>query len=136
MKISYDRSLVQNPLVVLRSAGYQPFTDPVSHKESFILRLTSGFYPRFHVYVKEQGSELIIDLHLDQKKPSYAGSRMHGGEYDGPTVEKEMKRIQGWVNHAIGVVSKPVVSESKEELDEEEPAKQQQPEDKLFGGIF
>ena len=97
MKLILPVSSVPNALDVLRKAGYSPFVDPKSKKESFVLRPTAGFYPRFHLYLKEEKGELIFDLHIDQKKPSYAGSRMHAGEYDGKKVEEELKRIGGWL---------------------------------------
>lgn len=97
MKVAYDANVVPNPLLVLRQAGYAPFRDPVTGDESFIIRLTSEFYPRFHLYVEEKGSEVIFSLHLDQKKPSYGSGPAHGGEYEGSTVEREMRRIDSWV---------------------------------------
>ena len=97
MKQSYDQSQVPQPLEVLRKAGYSPFRDPKTGQSSFVLRLTSGFYPRFHLYLEEEGNTVTFSLHLDQKKPSYLGTHAHGGEYEGPKVEKEMQRINGWV---------------------------------------
>lgn len=99
MKVIYDSLVMHSPLVVLRKAGYSAFVDPKTGEESFVLRLTSEFYPRFHLYVKEKGDEVIFDLHCDQKKSSYGSGHMHNGEYDGPMIEKEMRRIDGWVNH-------------------------------------
>ncbi len=42
---------------------------------------------------------MVFSLHLDQKKASYGTNHMHSGEYEGPTIEKEMLRIDRWVNH-------------------------------------
>lgn len=100
MKMSYPASYVPNPLAVLRKAGYFAFTDPNTKKESFILRPTPGRYPRYHLYLKREDGKIIFDLHLDQKKPSYKGSRMHAGDYESPAVERELKRIAGWVKSA------------------------------------
>lgn len=100
MKVAYDKAVMHSPLAVLRKAGYSPFTDPQSGEHSFVLKLTSEFYPRFHLYVDEKNDEVTFSLHLDQKKPSYGTNHMHSGEYEGPTIEKEMRRIDGWVNHA------------------------------------
>ena len=94
MKIHYKNPLPAPALFLLRAAGYAPFTDPKSGEESFVRRLAGEFYPRFHLYVKEAGGVTTFDLHLDQKKPSYEGSRMHAGEYDGPLIEAEMTRIK------------------------------------------
>ncbi|MFA5945535.1 MAG: hypothetical protein WC802_01320 [Patescibacteria group bacterium] len=97
MKKAYTNNLVPNPLTVLRKAGYSPFRDPQTGDESFIIRLTSEFYPRFHLYVEHSGSSVSFNLHLDQKKPSYGEGHAHGGEYEGSTIEREMGRIDGWV---------------------------------------
>lgn len=81
--------------VLLRRAGYAPFRDPKTGEESFVRRLGIHFYPRFHVYVTtDTDAVLELTLHLDQKQPSYSGSRKHSGEYDGATVEEEGRRIE------------------------------------------
>ena len=98
MKVLYDKSVMHSPLAVLRKAGYSPFMDPQSGEHSFVLRLTSEFYPRFHLYVDEKGGEVTFNLHLDQKKPSYGANHMHGGEYEGSTVSREVQRIASWAN--------------------------------------
>lgn len=118
MKVAYDAKVVPNPLLVLRQAGYAPFRDPVTGDESFIIRLTTEYYPRFHLYVEEKGDEVIFSLHLDQKKPSYGSGPAHGGEYEGPTVEREMRRIDSWVQATKDEMAdepeKPHVSHAKE----------------------
>lgn len=79
----------------MRKCGYAAFTDPRTHEDSFVKRLTGDFYPRFHAYAKEDDNELVINLHLDQKKASYEGAdHAHSGEYDGELVEREAKNIQ------------------------------------------
>jgi len=97
MDIRLPRAQVGNPLEALRKAGYSPFRDPKSGEFSFVCRLGPDFYPRFHLYLKEDDRFTTFSLHLDQKHVSYAGSHMHNGEYDGERVEQEMARIQGWV---------------------------------------
>lgn len=82
---------------VLRGIGYTPFVDPNTGEQSFVRRLGTYFYPRFHVYVEKTDGELRINLHLDQKRPSYPGFRKHSGEYGGPTVETEADRIYSGV---------------------------------------
>jgi len=99
MQVSFPSEKVTNPLEALRKAGYAPFRDPKTGSESFVLKLTSGFYPRFHLYIKQKSGKIIFDLHIDQKKPSYSGTRMHAGEYDGSKVEEELRRITGWISH-------------------------------------
>lgn len=74
--------------------GYHEHRDPRTGKTSFSHRLGSYHYPRFHLYVEDRANDVLFDLHLDQKQPSYAGSHMHAGEYDGDTVEREAERLQ------------------------------------------
>lgn len=97
MKKSYPADQITNSLAILRKAGYSPFKDPQTGEESFIIRLTPEFYPRFHLYVEQAGSNISFNLHLDQKKASYGTNHAHSGEYDGPIIEKELARIDGWV---------------------------------------
>lgn len=101
MKATFEAKHVPNPLYVLRKAGYSPFVDPKTKKESFVLRPTAGFYPRYHLYLGHSGDKVIFDLHIDQKKPGYGSGHMHNAEYDSPVVEKELMRITGWVNWCI-----------------------------------
>lgn len=104
MRITYTKEKGMNALAVMRKAGYTHFIDPNTNEESFVLRTGPDFYPRFHVYVHETDATLGIDLHLDQKKPQYKGTRAHNGEYDGPIVEREITRIAGWVRSVYGVL--------------------------------
>jgi hypothetical protein len=102
MKLVYHDTKVQ-PLNVLRKAGYAHFIDPNTKKPSFVLRTGPDFYPRYHLYVKEDDSKTIFDLHIDQKKAQYKGARAHNGEYDGPVVERELERIAKWVYKIHGI---------------------------------
>lgn len=97
MKQIYPIEILSNPLLVLRKAGYSAFRDPQTGDESFVVRLTAEFYPRFHLYVEHASKNVSLNLHLDQKKPSYGSGHAHGGEYEGSTIEREMERIDGWV---------------------------------------
>ena len=82
-----------HPDLTLRRLGYVPFRDPQSGEDSYVRRLGTHFYPRFHLYVELRSNELRLNLHLDQKQASYEGYRKHSGEYDGPTVEAEAGRM-------------------------------------------
>ena len=116
MKVTYDKSVMHSPLAVLRKAGYSAFVDPNTGEESFVLRTTTEFYPRFHVYVADRGSEVEVSLHLDQKKPSYGQSHAHSGEYDGAVVEREMRRIDRWVRKAKEEARREVQEDEDENL--------------------
>ena len=82
------------PAVMLRAAGYAPFQDPNTGEQSFVRRLGTNFYPRFHLYVASDTEDVLaLTLHLDQKQASYAGTRAHSGEYSGEQVKEEAERI-------------------------------------------
>lgn len=82
----------------MRGAGYVFVLDRKTGKESYMRRLGRDNYPRLHMYIKPEGEKLILDVHLDQKQPSYAGSaHMHNAEHDGPVVEGEIERLRDLV---------------------------------------
>jgi len=87
MKIEVAPQL--NPEEILRRAGYFKLVTKKHDQISWVRRLGSGFYPRFHVYLAGR----IINLHLDQKQVSYQGTAAHSGEYAGSVVEAEALRI-------------------------------------------
>lgn len=78
---------------LLRQAGYAFVRDHRTGHNSFMRALARGHYPRFHLYVDENDQELIFNLHIDQKQPSYEGSAAHNGEYDGDLVAGEIERL-------------------------------------------
>ena len=78
----------------MRSLGYS-FDRQEVDEWSFVRRI-SGDYPRYHAYTHLETSTLVINLHIDQKKPSYSGTRAHAGEYDGELVEREIARIRSF----------------------------------------
>lgn len=83
----------QNPAVFMRSCGYA-FDRSENNELSFAKRVSNGDFPRYHTYIYLDQDALVINLHVDQKKPSYTGSHAHAGEYDGPLVEKEIERLR------------------------------------------
>lgn len=74
---------------LLRKLGYHPS----KFNDSFIRLLGRENYPRFHLYIKHQGTSLNFSLHLDQKKASYQGQTAHSGDYDNSLVLEEKNRI-------------------------------------------
>ncbi len=98
MKIILNKKKVDlNPVQFLRQAGYVYIQDRHTGKESYVRRLTGNYYPRLHMYFEEKEDRIIFDLHLDQKKPSYKGTRMHNAEHEGAVVEDEIKRLKGLI---------------------------------------
>lgn len=74
------------------SAGQNEKTEQLN----FIRSLSQDFYPRFHLYLKEneKTKEITFNLHLDQRRPRYKGATAHNADYEGELVEKEAKRIK------------------------------------------
>lgn len=85
-------SLKDNIYNLMRQAGYF-FEGKNPDGEMNFARPARG-YPRFHIYLKQNRDDLLLNLHLDQKKPSYKGFSAHAGEYSGELVEKEAERIK------------------------------------------
>lgn len=89
--------LKENILMLMRSCGYAPEgTDGSSGELKWTRPLMGRRYPRFHIYsrVSPDNTRATLELHLDQKQPSYEGSRAHNGEYDGPVINRETQRIR------------------------------------------
>ena len=99
MKLIVNKNqLKESPANFLRQAGYGYIQDRRSGQDSFARRLGSGFYPRLHMYAEESGDNIIFNLHLDQKQPSYPGAHAHNAEYDGEVVEQEIQRLKQLLN--------------------------------------
>ena len=85
----------ENIVGAMRRCGYVPDgQDEKTGELRFYRSIRGGRYPRFHIYCSVSDEKAILNLHLDQKQPSYAGSSAHSGEYDGPLVEAETGRIK------------------------------------------
>lgn len=95
LKLNYNQLGGVSPAQWLRRAGYTFIVDRQSGQESFARRFNRDFYPRFHLYIQETpGSDtLFFNLHLDQKKASYAGQTLHSADYEGELVEGEIARL-------------------------------------------
>lgn len=79
----------------MRACGYTEIINPHNREISYARSLDPGrFYPRFHIYIEERPHQTAVNLHFDAKQPSYSGTTAHGGEYEGPVVEKEAQRIK------------------------------------------
>lgn len=82
----------ENIYGIIRKIGYVYRGENATTNEMSFTR--GDGYPRFHVYMKKDGVNLLFHLHLDQKRPIYEGTTAHSGEYDGETVEVEADRIR------------------------------------------
>ncbi len=106
MQIKFKKEQVSDPEKFIRRCGYGKITDyKMGGKISYAKRIHRDFYPRFHVYIKEDKDLVIFDLHLDQKRPIYQGVTAHSGEYDGEVVEREGERIFSFTEPKTGNIS-------------------------------
>lgn len=91
------RIILQSPggavSAALRRAGYKPLRIHGAESESYIRTLRRADYPRFHIYVYKKKSTLAINLHYDEKRPSYKGTRAHTAQYQGELVAGEAARV-------------------------------------------
>lgn len=94
-------NLKSNPRDIMRRVGYGEIVDRKHDTISYARRLSSERYPRFHVYVDEIENGIKINIHIDQKAASYKGHTAHSGEYEGPRLVDELKRIQTEITQMI-----------------------------------
>jgi hypothetical protein len=93
MKIEI-KAVKGNPVNILRRAGYV-FQRVENTEMSFVRPLASAGYPRFHMYVSISNFDMLINIHLDQKKETYGDSTRHHGEYaDEGALKVEAERIK------------------------------------------
>lgn len=88
MKFEFENKTGYNTQRLMRFLGYSLFHN------AYIRRAGVSRYPRFHIYLKEKNNQILINLHLDQKKESYQGHKAHSADYeDSFALEKEKQRI-------------------------------------------
>lgn len=82
-----------NIATLARTIGYRMIFE--KQKEYSLVRpLMGNNFPRFHIYIRNFDDAFELNLHLDQKQPSYSKTTAHSGEYDGELVENEVQRIK------------------------------------------
>lgn len=95
MKFIIKTTFEENIYALGRKIGYLLISENPETKEANLVRpLERTGYPRFHLYLKREGENLIFNLHLDQRKTVYNGVKAHSADYEGPAVEKEAERIK------------------------------------------
>lgn len=96
MKIEI-KNIRENPVNMLRRLGYI-FQHKDDKKLSFIRPMASSGYPRFHIYTEIIEGDLLMNIHLDQKKGTYGKNTRHHGEYKNEgALEKEIERIKSFL---------------------------------------
>ena len=93
-----DQHKNRNIVYLLRQAGYKQEVNRKTGQTSYMRSVSGTDFPRFHIYLEELPEGWEINLHLDQKAPSYQGTRAHGGEHEGVVVEEEINRLKPFVS--------------------------------------
>jgi hypothetical protein len=89
-----DESKRTNVPALLREAGYRQEVHRGTGQISYVRSVSGGDFPRFHIYIDKADKGWQVNLHLDQKKPTYEGTSAHAGEYDGKVVGEEAGRLR------------------------------------------
>lgn len=84
----------ENALSLMRRAGYA-FQRKEGDEMSFVRPFGRSGFPRFHAYVKTEGSDVLIHAHLDAKRETYGEGTRHHGEYgnDGPLADEATRLL-------------------------------------------
>lgn len=78
----------------MRRSGYV-FQRHEADEMSFIRPMARSGFPRFHIYTKLEGVDLVIHIHLDQKRETYGNNTRHHGEYDDDgALKNEAERLK------------------------------------------
>jgi hypothetical protein len=90
------KNIQESASSISRKIGYVIIDTNEKGEYNMVRKLAGDNYPRFHIYLGQQGGGWQFSLHLDQKKPVYenSGSHAHNGEYFGPIIEDEADRIK------------------------------------------
>ena len=93
MKIRIQ-NIKENPASLLRRVGYI-FQRNEGSEMSFVRSLARAGYPRFHIYTHLEDLDMVVSIHLDQKRETYGESTRHHGEYaDEGALKEEAERIK------------------------------------------
>lgn len=96
MKLFIPGPIPDHARNIMRRLGYGE-QRARSGQISYVRRVSSERFPRFHVYVEDMGGGIQVNLHVDQKEATYEGAHAHSGEYEGSLVEREMAAIHAFV---------------------------------------
>ncbi|MDO9231377.1 MAG: hypothetical protein Q7U36_02765 [bacterium] len=88
------KNISTNPVNMLRRAGYA-YQRQEGEEMSFVRPFSASGYPRFHMYVKVNGADMMISIHLDMKKETYGDDTRHHGEYENEgALADEVRRLK------------------------------------------
>jgi hypothetical protein len=88
------KKITSNPTNILRRAGYI-YQRNEGDEMSFVRPFSASGYPRFHMYVKVDGANMVISIHLDRKKETYGDDTRHHGEYENEgELAVEVKKLK------------------------------------------
>ncbi len=88
------KNITANPVNLFRRAGYVFQHKTEKGEMSFVRPLARAGFPRFHMYISLSGADMLVNIHLDQKKETYGDSTRHHGEYeDDGALKIEVERL-------------------------------------------
>ncbi len=96
MKFIIKGPFRENIYMLMRRLGYHFQKENKEKGELIFTRPAKGF-PRFHLFIKQEGNNFTFNLHLDQKRPLYKGTPAHAGEYNSKVIEEEVERIKNFL---------------------------------------
>jgi hypothetical protein len=94
IKANFDENLN----TILQECGYRLHP---KYGDSYIRSISREFYPRWHLYIKNNNDIIEFSIHIDQKKVSYKGTTAHSGEYDDAIIKDEAKRIISFLSKHV-----------------------------------
>jgi hypothetical protein len=97
MQFIIPQSRNLNWKILMNRLGYHEHYDQRSQQTSYIRRLRSLNYPRYHVYLEMRGDDMRINIHLDEKQVSYEGQARHSGDYGSELVQREGERLKSYI---------------------------------------
>lgn len=87
------KSSISNIALFIKRIGYMQIPSRKEGKASFIRRIHQTDFPRFHLYLSQNESSLLFDLHMDLLRPKHKITA-RAAESFGKPVEDETNRIK------------------------------------------
>lgn len=94
MRLTFRGSATESLRVLMSHCGYHAEVG-YRGEVAYARRISTLRFPRFHAYViRSTPHQLSLRVHLDQKRPSYAGNHAHAAEYEGLVLQTEAARLR------------------------------------------
>lgn len=95
MRFTIRRPKWQNIVTLMRRVGYIPWRNSRTGEKTFIRKLGTSFYPRFHLQAYfDKERNLVCDLHLDWRRPMHRPAIKSYESEESGVVKDEAERIK------------------------------------------